>query len=532
MMLFSMLAVLVAGGIAAWAAGRIDGRLPRWVAAAALGADLVLVAAVWIPNYRAVSILASRSWLIELRWDWIPGLGASFHLAMDGLSLVLVALTVFLGLVAVVASWTEIRTRTGFFHFNLLWVLAGIVGVFLAADLFLFYFFWELMLVPMYFLIGIWGHEKRVAAAFKFFLFTQAGGLAMLLSILALYFIHGRATGVYTFEYAALAGTPLGAAAPWVMLGFVLAFLVKAPGVPLHTWLPDAHAQAPTAGSVILAGLLLKTGAYGLIRFVLPLSPSTLRVFAPFGLAIGVAGILYGAQLAFAQSDLKRMVAYTSVSHMGFVLLGIFSLDGTALQGVVLQIVCHGVSTGALFILAGAIQERLRTRELGLMGGLWGDAPRMGAAALLFALASLGLPGLGNFAAEFLILFGTFRAAPVFAIVASLGLIASTIYALSLFQRIFYGPRSAGAPVRDLGPREIGVLAALALAIVWLGLYPQPVLDTSRAAVAGIQSAAEPGRAPGIASALPASPAAGTNGSQHVTGGPADRMRPERGGPR
>jgi len=486
MTLLWLLGILVAGGLLAWAAGRVAPVWARWVAVAALGADLVLVVVIWIRHYQGLTLLGAPAWLLEWQVPWIPRFGITFHLAADGLSLILVALTAFLGLLSVIASWTEVKARVGFFHFNLLWVLAGIMGVFLAMDLFLFYFFWELMLVPMYFLIGLWGHEKRIAAAFKFFLFTQAGGLAMLLSILALHFVHGRASGVYTFEYAALIGAPLGAAAPWIMLGFLLAFLVKTPGVPLHTWLPDAHAQAPTAGSVILAGLLLKTGAYGLIRFILPLSPESVRAFAPFGMAIGVAGILYGAKLAFAQSDLKRMVAYTSVSHMGFVLLGVFALDGMALQGVVLQIVCHGISTGALFIVAGAVQERLKTRDLGLMGGFWNEAPRLGGATLLFALASLGLPGLGNFAAEFLILFGTFRSAPVFAIVASLGLIASTIYALSLFQRIFHGTKPGAMRLEDIGAREVAVFLALALAIIWLGLYPQPVLNTSRTAVTGI----------------------------------------------
>jgi NADH-quinone oxidoreductase subunit M len=486
MTLLWILGILVAGGLLALLAGRIGEAWPRRVAAIALGADLILVIVTWAHHYRGLALLDSRAWLVEWQSAWIPRFGASFHLAVDGLSLVLIALTVFLGFLSVIASWTEVKTKTGFFYFNLLWVLAGIAGVFMAMDIFLFYFFWELMLVPMYFLIGIWGHERRVAAAFKFFLFTQAGGLAMLLAILGLYFIHGRATGIYTFEFAALAGTPLGAAGPWIMAGFLLAFIVKIPGLPLHTWLPDAHAQAPTAGSVILAGLLLKTGAYGLIRFALPLDPPALEAFAPFGMAIGVAGILYGAKLAFAQSDLKRMVAYTSVSHMGFVLLGIFALDAMALQGVVLQIVCHGISTGALFIVAGTIQQRLHTRDLGSMGGYWNEAPRLGGATLLFALASLGLPGLGNFAAEFLILFGTFRAAPVFAAFASLGLIASTIYALTLFQRIFHGPKTAASKLPDIGAREVAVFVALALAIVWLGLYPQPVLNTSRAAVNGI----------------------------------------------
>jgi NADH-quinone oxidoreductase subunit M len=487
MILVAILGILVAGGLLAWAADRIGPSWARGTALAAVGADLVLVAATWVHYYDGVNAAGGPSKLIEWHSEWIPRFGIGFHLSLDGLSLVLVALTVFLGFIAIVSSATEVKTRVGFFHFNLLLVLAGIAGVFLAADLFLFYFFWEMMLVPMYFLIGIWGHEKRVAAAFKFFLFTQAGGLAMLLAILGLYFIHGRATGTYTFDAAALIGTPLGTAGPWIMAGFLLAFLVKTPGLPFHTWLPDAHAQAPTAGSVILAGLLLKTGAYGLIRFVLPLDPEAIRAFAPFGLAIGAAGVLYGAKLAFAQSDLKRMVAYTSVSHMGFVLIGVFALNAMALQGAILQIVCHGVSTGALFIAAGAIQERLRTRDLGAMGGYWSEAPRLGAATLVFALASLGLPGLGNFAAEFIILFGAFRTAPVVTAVASLGLIAATIYALSLFRRIFQGPRAPGPALGDIGLREVAVFAALALVIIWLGLYPQPVLDTSRAAATGIE---------------------------------------------
>jgi NADH-quinone oxidoreductase subunit M len=289
---------------------------------------------------------------------------------MDGLSLLLVLLTVLLGLMAVVASWSEIRERVGFFHFNLLWVLAGIVGVFLALDLFLFYVFWEMMLVPMYFLIGIWGHESRIYAAIKFFIFTQASSLLMLLAIVTLFFLHHQQFGVYTFDYIALLGTPLGPGmAMWLMLGFFVAFAVKLPVVPFHTWLPDAHTEAPTAGSVILAGLLLKTGAYGLLRFVVPLFPEAARAFAPAAMVLGVIGILYGAVLAFAQTDLKRLVAYTSISHLGFVVLGIFAWNEWALQGAVMQMICHGLSTGALFILVGALQERLQTRDMGRMGG-------------------------------------------------------------------------------------------------------------------------------------------------------------------
>src|SRR5690606_37441199 len=322
--------------------------------------------------------------------------------AADGLSLLLLILTFFLGAVSVIVSWREIRDRVGFFHFNLLWVLAGIAGVFVVMDLLLFYFFWEVMLIPMYFLIGIWGHENRRYAAVKFFIFTQASGLMMLLAILGLYFIHGINTGTYTFDYfELLTATFPDATGRWLMLGFMAAFMVKLPVVPFHSWLPDAHSQAPTAGSLILAGLLLKTGAYGMLRFVLPLFPNAAHEFSFLAMALGVFGILYGAVLAYGQTDLKRLVAYTSVSHMGFVILGVFSFNQLALQGVVRQLVAHGLSTGALFILAGSIYERVHTRSITLMGGFWTKTPFLGAVSLVFVMASLGLPGLANFVAEF-----------------------------------------------------------------------------------------------------------------------------------
>ncbi len=291
------------------------------------------------------------------------------NMAADGLGLVMLALTSFLGAIAVLASWKGITKNVGFFHFNLMFILAGISGVFVALDLFLFYFFWEMMLIPMYFIISIWGHENKTYAATKFFLFTQASGLLMFLSILALYFIHGANTGTYTFDYEQLTGTEMAPGIAFlIMMGFVIAFTVKLSTVPLHTWLPDAHTQAPTAGSVVLAALLLKTGAYGLIRFALPLFPDASVQFAPFAMLLGVISILYGAKLAFAQTDLKRMIAYISVSHMGFILLGIYSFSEMAMQGVVMQMIAHGVSTGALFILAGSLADRIHTRELDTNG--------------------------------------------------------------------------------------------------------------------------------------------------------------------
>jgi NADH-quinone oxidoreductase subunit M len=488
MMLLWLIVIPFVGGLLAWLLARWNTAWARWTSLIAMGGDLGLVLALWVEYYPQVRLAPQGPWLVQLHQAWIPQLGIGFHLGMDGLSLLLVMLTAFLGIMSVVCSWTEIQDRVGFFHFSLLWVLSGITGVFLALDLFLFYFFWEMMLVPMYFLIAIWGHERRIYASVKFFLFTQASGLLMLLAILGLYFVHGRRTGVYTFDYLQLLHTPIPAPIGiWLMLGFWIAFAVKLPAVPVHPWLPDAHTEAPTAGSVVLAGLLLKTGAYGLLRFVIPLFPKAAFQFAPVAMALGVAGILYGAFLAFAQTDLKRLVAYTSVSHMGFVLLGVFAWNELALQGVIMQILCHGIATGALFILVGALGERMHTRDMGRMGGLWETVPKIGGVGLLFALASLGLPGLGNFVGEFLVLAGTYSVSVLMTILAALGLIVSTVYALWLIQVTFHGPNKEGWRLSDFSSREMVMMGSLIIVIVWLGLYPQPMLNTAKPALLALQ---------------------------------------------
>ena len=491
------------GGVLAWVLGSRSASLARWTALLALLTDALLVAGLWTGS-SGTPEHARGVWLSELIVPWVPRLGIGLHLAMDGLSLLLIALTVFLGLIAVLCSWREVRERVGFFHFTLLWALAGILGVFLALDLFLFYFFWELMLVPMYLLIRIWGHEDRVRAAWKFFLFTQAGGLLMLLSILALYFAQGARSGLYSFDYALLLGAGLSpASSRWIMLGFVIAFAVKIPAVPLHTWLPDAHTEAPTAGSVLLAGLLLKTGAYGLLRFVLPLFPGSAAALAPAAMAIAVTGIIYGAVLAFGQTDLKRLVAYTSVSHMGFVLLGIFAGTATALSGAVMQMLAHGVSTGALFLIVGMVQERIHSRELGRMGGLWSFAPRLSAAGLVFCLASLGLPGSGNFVAEFLVLLGAWPVSMPLTAFAATGLIFSAIYSLWIVQQVFHGLPQQGEQVADLSSRESGIIAAMIVLILWLGISPGPVLRTAGPVVQTVLCCGSPGHTPTGAGGAP-----------------------------
>ena len=520
-----LLALPFAGGVASWLVSRYSIRLARWTALLAMALGLVIVAVTWI-GYSGDLFKPGQPWLEWVSWPWIPQIGISFSLGMDGLSLIMVALCYLLGMISVIVSWREIDTRVGFFHFQLLWSISGLVGAFLATDLFLFYFLFEVMLVPMYFLIAIWGHERRVYSAIKFFIFTQVGALLMLVAILALYFIHGSATGDYTFNYFALLGTPMSSTtAMWIMLGFFVAFAVKLPALPLHTWLPDAHTEAPTAGSIVLAGLLIKIGAYGMIRFQVPLFPQAAHSFQPVAMWIGVAGIIYGAVLAFSQRDLKRLVAYTSISHMGFVLLGIFAWNGRALQGVVLEIVCHALSTGGLFVIVGQVQERTGTRDLTRLGGAWGGARNMGGAAMIFALASLGLPGLGNFVAEFLILSGSFSVNRAATSVAMFGLIASVVYAIWLFQQIFHGEDRM--TFRDLSVREITIVTLMIAPLMFLGLYPRPMLSTSASALRDIQPRAaqlSKGSAP-VAAARPPSSAPGTVATSGVTA-QADRAEP------
>jgi NADH-quinone oxidoreductase subunit M len=478
MILTWLIVIPLLGGTVSLMAGRRPA-LARWVALAACALELALALALWRPGV-----------FVEQRVRWIPQWGISYHLAMDGLSLLLVLLTAVLGIAAVAASWREITERVGGFHFALLAILTGVIGVFLARDLFLFYFFWELMLVPMYFVIGIWGHERRIYATIKFFLFTFISSLLMLAGILGLVFLHLRETGALTFDAQALLRTPLSpGAAGLLMAGFLAAFAVKLPAVPFHTWLADAHTEAPTGGSIVLAGLLLKTGAYGMLRFAVPLFPQASQAVSVAACWVGVIGILYGALLAFAQSDFKRMVAYSSISHMGFVLLGIYAGNPVALHGAVIQMLAHGISTPALFLLAGSVQERCKTREFERLGGLWQTAPRLGGFALFFGLAALGLPGMGNFVGEFLVLLGAYRFSVAIAIVASIGFVLSTVYALRLLQESVYGPNRHAWRISDLSGRELATLGALAAIIIWMGLWPGPLFRTAQDALVGVERA-------------------------------------------
>ena len=482
MNLLVLILVLLGGGGLSWASEKFSGKAPKWVS---LGVLLLssIVLLMLCQEKDSVAIFS------QYYAPWIERFGISISLAMDGLSLALVSLTLLLGFVAVYSAWEQISERTGFFYFNLLWTLAGVVGVFTAFDLFLFFFFWEVMLIPMYFLIAIWGHENKSYAAMKFFLFTQISGLFLLVAIVSLAYFNYAATGELSFDYYRLLEASLSANVErWLMLGFFIAFVVKLPAVPFHTWLPDAHTQAPTAGSVILAGILLKTGAYGLLRFVVPLFPDAAMEFRWFAMALGALSVVYGGYLAYSQTDFKRLVAYSSISHMGFVLLGIFAWNQLAVQGAIVQMVAHGFSSAALFMLAGELQHRMHTRDMNKMGGIWMRAPRMGATALFFVAASLGMPGLGTFVGEFLVLMGVFKVDIVLTVVAAIGIIVAAVYSLSLMQRTFQGQSvsSPETPFEDFGIREMQAMLLMALALVLLGVYPQPLLDLTLPVVIGL----------------------------------------------
>jgi NADH-quinone oxidoreductase subunit M len=479
MMLLYLILILVVAGILALLTGKRFPASARIISFIALAACLVMI----IPLFFRSGDTGSE-WLEEFKFSWIPQLGIGIHLALDGLSLLMLALTFFIGIISIVISRNESFRNPGFFYFNMLWTLAGITGVFLSIDLFLFYFFWELMIVPMYFIISIWGHEKRNFASYKFFIYTQAGGLLMLLSVIGIYLVHGSSTGTYTFELNELTGTIMTKVAGFLLMaGFLAGFLVKLPAFLLHTWLPDAYTESPTSGTIVLASLMSKTAVYGLIRFAIPLFPQASQSFAPAAMTLGVVGILYGAKLAFAQTDLKRLIAYSSLSHMGFVLIGIYSFNELAYQGVVVQIIAHGISTGAMFIIAGQLYERLNTRDIGKMGGLWDQMPALGAMGMIFSMALLGLPGLGNFIAEFLILAGAFKSSILFSCLASLGLILATVYSLRIMQRVFFGERKSASMRKDLDARETIILGLLVAVIVATGVLPQPVINNARPAI-------------------------------------------------
>ncbi len=453
-------------------------RHPRQCRRVSLGValgDLLLVISLLFLNLRPDP---ASGWLLVEDLSWIKHFGIRYSLGLDGISLILILLTALLGVIGVLVSWRQVSEKVGAFYFMLLFTQTAVMGVFLATDIFLFYLFWEMQLIPMFFLIGIWGHEKRIYAAVKFFLFNIAGGLLMLAALIGIYLVHGTQTGDYSFALAKLLHTTMSPGLEmWLYAAFLLAFAIKVPIFPLHTWLPDAHTEAPTAGSVILAGLLLKTGAYAILRIAIPLFPLAAQKLMPLLVILGLIGMVYASWVALAQKDMKRLVAYSSIGHMGLLVIGLAVWDQITLSGAVLQMVNHGITTAALFILVGILDERLHTRALADFGGLWKTMPVFSAFFLLFGMASLGLPGLNNFVSEILILVGVFQANPTVGIIAFFTIVLTMIYVLKMLQNTLFGPIKEESHLRDINSRELVILATLALLVVGIGLYPQPILN-------------------------------------------------------
>jgi NADH-quinone oxidoreductase subunit M len=462
---------------------RDNARLIRWIALLASLASLAF----------SLSLLGYQTSGAEFQFredvSWIAAFGMRYTMGVDGLSVVLVLLTTVLSVVSIFYSWDPIQTRVKEYYATMLLLMVGMLGVFVSLDLFLFYVFWELSLIPMYLIIGIWGGPRRIYATVKFVVYTLVGSLLMLVAILAVAIAHASAGHPFTFSYETLRG--FGYADGLQALAFVaffLAFAIKVPMWPFHTWLPDAHVEAPTAGSIILAGVLLKLGGYGFLRYSLPLLPAASKEFAPIVIGLAIVAILYGAMVSMVQPDLKKLIAYSSVSHMGFVMLGVFVFNVQGLQGAVFQMISHGVTTGALFLLVGVIYERTHDRQIAHMGGLNGRLPRYAAIFGLFTFASIGLPGLSGFVGEFLVVLGSFQYSGWVAAATMLVVIVSAVYMLWMFQRVFFAVpsdwmRRAWPKLTDMSRNEWLALAPLIVLVVALGVFPGPVLNAISAPV-------------------------------------------------
>src|SRR5436189_3767497 len=476
-------------------------RTIRTMATATAVIDFLVSLWLW-PNFDKTKLFQFRE-----TYRWIPSLGVKYEFGIDGIALLLILLTTFMGIIAIVSSYSAIKFREKEYYILLLLLQTGMLGTFCALDFFLFYVFWEVMLVPMYFIIGIWGGSRKLYAAIKFFLYTLAGSVLMLLSILALYFFND---GGIDFLHIKGLGNPgtfsvlqfhnIGHLIPpqlqfWTFFGFFFGFAIKVPMFPFHTWLPDAHVEAPTAGSIILAAVLLKMGTYGFVRFALPILPdATKQLILPI-VILSIIGIIYGALVSLVQKDMKKLVAYSSVSHLGFVMLGMFALNPMGLKGSVLQMINHGISTGALFLLVGIIYERRHTRLIADYGGLAKQMPMYAALFLIAALSSMGLPALNGFIGEFTILLGVANRSIVWAVFGAVGIVLGAAYLLWLYQRVFWGPldNPPNQNVRDLNRRELALLVALVACMVWIGIYPKPLFDMIDKPVEYIVRKVDPG---------------------------------------
>ncbi|AAM67726.1 NADH-quinone oxidoreductase subunit M [Buchnera aphidicola] len=486
-MLLSLLVIIpFLSGIFSFFSFRFQKNIPRWIALTGMGLTLLTVIRIWFfEDYYTYQIQSYTHLSYQLILPWISSFGIQFHIAVDGFSIVMLFLTLFLGIIAILCSWNEIKKNEGFFYLNIMLVLMGTIGVFIAFDLFLFFFFWEIILIPMYFLISLWNQKKEdkkkcINIANKFFIYTQISGLIMLASILLLvlnYYINNK---ILTFNYDLLLIQPVDKSIEYIiMLGFFLAFIIKMPIVPFHGWLADFHERSPYCGAVDIIGALLKTAPYGLLRYNKMLFPNATEQFAPIAIFLGFLSMFYGAWVAFSQVNIKRLIAYSSISHMGLMLIAIYGGNEISFQGLIIQILSNSISTSALFILSGQIYKYLKTQDISEMGGLWTNIYWIPGFSLFFALSNLGIPGTGNFIGEFLILFGIFKEHPLVSIISTIGIIFSSIYSLNMIQKIYYGLSKHDFPKFFLNIKEFWISIVLIFALIFLGLIPQKILNIS-----------------------------------------------------
>ncbi|QIQ41767.1 MAG: NADH-quinone oxidoreductase subunit M [Buchnera aphidicola (Microlophium carnosum)] len=493
-MLLSLLIIIpFFSGLFSFLSYRLHANLPRWIALSGIILTLLMIMQIFFQeHYNFFQIEHYPHWDRQLILPWISRFGIEFNIAIDGFSIIMLIFSSFLSIIAVLCSWNEIKKNQGFFYFNFMFVLTGIIGVFISFDLFLFFCFWEIMLFPMYFLISLWSNQtenkQNILAANKFFLYGQTSGLILLSSILLLVFSYYQSTNLLTFNYNLLLNTPINRYIEYiVMIGFFLSFAIKMPIVPFHGWLPDVHSQSVSCGTVEIIGVLLKTAPYALLRYNLALFPYSTEKFSLIAIFLGILSIFYGAWLAFSQKNIKRLIAYSSISHMGLILIAIYSNNEIAMQGVVIQILSNSLTSSALCILSGQLYKRFKTQNMNEMGGLWSCIYWIPGFSLFFSLANLGIPGTGNFIGEFLILSGLFQSFPFISILATIGIIFSSIYSLNIIQRIFYGPCKKNCSMFFINRQELFITIALIFMLVFLGLNPQKVINTSYNSIHNIQ---------------------------------------------
>lgn len=466
---------------------------PRWISLSGIILILCIITKIFFEEYN--SLLHMRDnfyWNRQLIIPWITRFGIEFNIAIDGFSMIMIFFTIFLSIIAILCSWNEIKNDAGFFYFNFMLVLTGIIGIFIACDLFLFFCFWEIMLLPMYFLIILWSDQSKknkiILAANKFFIYGQTSGLILLSSILLLVFNHYHNTNIFTFNYDLLRHENISSNIEYIiMIGFFLAFVIKMPIVPFHGWLPDVHSQSISCGSIEIIGILLKTAPYALMRYNLVLFPHTIQRFAPIAIFLGLLSIFYGAWIAYSQTNIKRFIAYSSISHMGLMIIAIYSNSEMAMQGIIIQIFSSSITTSALCILSGQIYKYFKTQDMNKIQGLWSCMYWIPGFALFFSLANLGIPGTGNFIGEFLTLSGIFQVVPLVSVLSTIGMMFSSIYSLNFIQKIFYGSCDKKISMIFISKQSLYIIITLAFMLILLGVYPQKIINISYNFIHNIQ---------------------------------------------